>query len=579
MIRTAIGLFGTGPGAEITNFRYNKYLNPIVNCTNDADALDNSQCFPADAWDTGTEWRMIYTGANTVSTVYQPDGLSYVNVDQGFLAIKTKSNEVKTGWNKLLDVNGDPKPVFQPSFVNLRFDKAQVWLRSILREGSGLKGWFVGDPGGVGDYTVGYATCANLLGEVWTKSGTTPVFSHGAISARGIVIFKVVYSPVLSKYVGFYCGITPNITGYFIAQSTDGITGWATTHSNLLSGQNLGFPGNITYDNGVYYVWLQKNFQTGSNLGPAREMYVYRSTDLTTWTSLGPQFKIRPSNEFGIGNDVRSFQKPNGNWFTIVGSGKGRVQALAGSTIEPSSFIKVAEIEHTSWIANSECANVYPQNVSFHAPLGHEMGLLDVISGNSGTSNTSGHFSEFQFRKLLGSETLTFPNSGVINGANFGVKLRVEIVTTGTHELFSIGADIVVSLVSGKLRVRLSSNGAGYEKDYITTVNISKPVGLDYIDNHIYVGFTWVGGVLTLYNDFVPFTVGQLTKTVDTALTTVNNSAANILIGQNATIELRSVSVLGGNNILMGDTDILWGDDTITFETAFGTQQFIDLDI
>jgi hypothetical protein len=49
---------------------------------------------------------------------------------------------------------------------------------------------------------------------------------------------------------------------------------------------------------------------------------------------------------------------------------------------------------------------------------------------------------------------------------------------------------------------------------------------------------------LTLFNDFVPFTSGQVTETVDTALATVNNSSANILIGQNATLDLRSVSVM-----------------------------------
>jgi hypothetical protein len=102
-----------------------------------------------------------------------------------------------------------------------------------------------------------------------------------------------------------------------------------------------------------------------------------------------------------------------------------------------------------------------------------------------------------------------------------------------------------MSLESGKLRVRLSSDGVPYQKDYITTVNISKPVGLDYIDDHIYVGFIWGPSAnLRLFNDFVEFTSGQITKTVDDALPTVNDSFSNILIGQNATLELRSVSVM-----------------------------------
>lgn len=526
---------------EITNARFNKYMGTVVGCTLDPDALDNSQCFLMDCIDDGTNWRLFYVGANTVAVVYAPDGLTYDNVDQVFLAIKTKSNDVRTGWNKFLDVNGDPKPVFQPSFVNGQFDKAQVWIRSMLYEGGVLKAWFVGDDGTpTFVYRVGYAT-SNDFGETWTKSGTTPIYTDAGTSSRGIVMLRVTKNG--STYVMIYCHIDPNVSGFQIAESSDGLS-WAKTQTNILANQNYGWICDFKYTGGFYYFWVQKNFQTGSNFGPARDIYLLRSTNLTDWTSLGPQLTIRPANEFGIGNMSKILQKPNGSYFMLHTYYTGRIQALAGITAEPSQSIKVAE--SSAEIQNSACSFEYPDYVTFHAPLGNEMGFAEVIAGGVGTINSLPSYAELEFIRLSGSQTLTFSNSGsVISGEHFGVKMRVQVLTTGTHELFRIGDDIIMSLESGKLRVRLSSDGLGYEKDYITTVNISKPTGLDYIDDHIYVGFIWgPSSNLRLFNDFVEFTSGQITETVDDALATVNNSSSNILIGQNATLELRSVSVL-----------------------------------
>jgi hypothetical protein len=457
----------------------------------------------------------------------------------------TKSNNVRTGWAKVLDVNGEPKPIFQPTFINGRFDKAQVWMRSVILEGSTLKGWYTGDNGTpTFVYKIGYATSVDY-GDTWTRYSTSEIYADATLTAgRGIVMARVLFDADLNKYLMFYCGIDPNVTGFHIAESTDGITSWSKTHTGLLAGTNIGYVGECFKQGGVYYIYIQKNFQTGSNFGPARELHLYQSTDLSTWTSLGAKLVIKGSNEFGVGPDSATLQKPNGEYFLLHACAKNRTQALASGTKEASSFIKVAE--STVKIQNSAPAYEYPDNVSFHAPLGSETGIVDVIS-NVGGSLSSGNFSwaEYQMIRLSGSQVLTFTNNGsVIEGEHFGVKMRVQILTTGTHELFRIGNDIIMSLVSGKLRVQLSSSGSGYEKDYITSVNISKPTGLDYIDDHIYVGFIWDGATLTLFNDFVPFTSGQVTETVDTALATVNNSSANILIGQNATLDLRSVSVM-----------------------------------
>lgn len=541
MIKKITGIGGGIKTTEIVNTRFNKFINPIIDCSFDANTLDNSQCFLNSAFETPTEYRAFYTGANTEDYVYPPDGLTYNNVDQVFMAIKTKSNDVLSGWNKVLDVNGEPKPIFQPTFINGRFDKAQVWMRAVILEGSTLKGWYIGDDGTpTFVYKIGYATSLDY-GDTWTRYSNDPVYEDGdSTSGRGIVIFRVLWDG--AKYLAFYNYIDPNISGFHIAESTDGITSWTRTHTGLLAGTNIGFIGDVFKDNGIYYVYMQKNFQTGSNYGPARELHLYQSADLTTWTSLGVQLAITGSNEFGVGPDSAILQKPNGEYFLIFGAAKNRTQALAGNTKEASSFIKVAE--STSKIQNSSQIVTYPDYVVFHAPLGSETGLVDVINEVAGTLNGTPAWAEYQMLRLNGSEVVTFANSGLI-GADFGVKMRIQIKTTGTFELFKIGDDVLLTLESGKLRVRLSSDGAGYEKDYITTVNIAKPTGLDYIDDHIYVGFTWIGGVLTLYNDFVPFDdATEITKTVNDSLTTVNNSGSNILIGQNAAIEIRSVSIL-----------------------------------
>lgn len=543
MIKSLSGLYGLGTGAEITNYRFTRNMQPIIDVSRDPDALDCSQIFVAAAFETTTEWRLMYTGQSAHSIVYAPDGLTYLNTDQSFLAIKTKSNDVTTGWTKFLDVNGDPKPVLQPSFVVGRFDRYQLWVLTILKEGSTCKAWYVGE-GASSVYKVGYATSSDD-GETWTKNGTTPIYSDDAISAgnQGIVRFAVLKDA--TNYKIFYDGTTPNVDGFFIAESTDGITSWTKIHSNLLSGMNLGFIFDVDKIGSNYYIWIQRDFRTGANLGPARRMAVYTSTNLTTWTPVGDQMVLNGSNEFGI-SASQMFQKPNGIYFSLHTAAKNAAENVSIGTLEPFASIKVAELNRTdSPLANSSCRYSYPSYVQFHAPLGFEMGLSESILGGTGTINSSPLYAPLEFMALNGSQTITFAGIS-INQTTFAFKMRVETKLTGTHELFRIGNDILVTLETGKLRVRLSSNGSAYQKDYITTANISKPTGITYVDDHIYIGFTFAGGVLKMYNDFVEFTSGQITKTVDTSLTTLNNSGSSILIGQNATIQLRSVSILSG---------------------------------
>lgn len=544
MITKLLGLTRGDGTEDIVNTRFDRYMQPIVNTTQDAGALDNSQCFLMDVVDTGTDWYLYYAGATTQTVNYAPDGQDYTNNDTTFLAIKTKSNDVRTGWVKELDVNSDPKPILKPSFVNGRFDKWQVWMRSVIKEGATWKGWFVGDDGTpTFAYRVGYATSSD--GISWTKSGTTAIYEDAAMaSSRGIAVLKVVNNG--TDYVMIYSGIDPNVSGFFIATSPDGTT-WTKTISNLFSNSEYGFPSDFKYSGGTYYLWLQRgNMMPAGNLGPCREVVLFSSTNLTDWASLGVQIRIaNTAQEFGVGNHTKVLQKPNNEWCMVHTFYVNRTQALAGITKEPPQGIKVAESEVTdSFIMNSQCSFAYPSYVTFHAPLDYESGFTEVISGVSGTISGVAAYAERGFIRMNGSQVITIDNGGgIINGGDFAVKMRVQVLTAGTHELFRIGNDILVTLESGKLRVRLSSDGSAYQKDYITSVNISKPSGLDYIDDHIYIAFLWNGSTLRMWNDFVEFTAGEITKTVDNALATVNNSGSDVLIGQNASIELRSVSI------------------------------------
>lgn len=564
MIKRIAGIGGGRKTADIVNTRYTRYMQPVVNVSLDAGALDTSQAWLLEMVETDTEWVMFYNGANTQAVDYF--GQVYANNDSTYMARKTKSNDVRTGWNKVLDVNGHPRPIFSPSFINERFDEWQAWIRTILIEDGKWKAWWVGDSG-FGpttaypppfSYRVGYAESLDE-GYTWINRTTTPIYvdndmspgqgSGGSGLSQGIVVIKVLHDD--ENYKMIYSGVDPNVRGLFIAESADGVTGWTRTIENLFENEEYGSASEFKYIDGVYYLWLQRHqMMPAGNLGPCREVVVFSSPDLTTWTSHGVQLKLKNvAQEFGLGNNIKCFQKPNGEWFMLYSYYTNRTQAIAGITKEPALGIKLAESTSIdSFIMNSQCDFSYPDYVTFHAPLDNESGYAEEISHTAGTlSSGVAVYAERGFIKLSGAQTLTFANNGnVINGAHFAVKLRTEIITSGNRELFKIGNDIIVTLESGKLRVRLSSDGLTYQKDYKTSVNISKPAGLDYIDNHIYTGFIWDGTTIKMFNDFVEFTSGEITKTVDNALTTVNNSGSNILIGQNAAIELRSVSVLSG---------------------------------
>jgi hypothetical protein len=300
-----------------------------------------------------------------------------------------------------------------------------------------------------------------------------------------------------------------------------------------------------------YYIWTGKEFSTGSGIGPATKIALYRTIDLVNFQFLGNQIAVKPAHELGVGADVIVFRKPNSGYFLIHTIARNALEVSANGG-EQFCGMGVAELNRSdSPVANTSCKFAYPSYVKRHYPLNDDhytsLKFKEVIKGEEGTINSTPTFGALEYWSANGSQVITFPNDGtIINGANFGVKFRCEVKTTGTHELFKIGNDILVTLESGKLRVRLSSDGVTYQKDYISTTNVSAPSGITYADTipHIWVGFYFNAGTLKLYNDFVEFTT---IKTVDSALSSVNNSGASILFGQNATLQLRSYSILGAH--------------------------------
>jgi hypothetical protein len=576
MIKSLIGLgSNNNNNSNIVHTRFTRYMQPVINISLDPLAIDTSQSWLLEVVETETEWVVIYNMANTVAVDYF--GQQYANNDTSGQVRKTKSNDLRTGWNKVLGPDSRPKPYLAPSFIDNRFDEWQAWIRTIIVEGGIWKIWWVGDSGFPPtitypppfSYRVGYAE-SHDEGLTIVNRTTTPIYVDNDMSpgesappdsSSGIVVLQVVRNNDIGKYVMLYAGVDPNIRGLFVAESTNGTSGWVRTVEGIFANQEYGFPSGFKYLDGVYYLWLQRHqLMPEGNLGPCREVVGFSiagtlSADYRDWTNHGVQARLKnTAQEYGIGNHFKVFRKPNGTWAALHTYYSNRTQAIAGITKESTLGIKMSESNSTdSFMMNTSCHFAWPEYVTFHAPLDYETGYTEEISQTAGVlSSGTASYWERGFIRLNGSQTLIFPNNGnVINGAGFIIKFRIEL-KTGTLELFRIGNDMIISMENLKLRTRLSSDGITYQKDWITTTNMIKPAGLDYLDNHIYGGIIWDGATQTIrmFKDFPEFPIAEITKTVDNPLAVVNNSGSNILIGQNAAIEIRSVTV--GNLALMG---------------------------
>lgn len=517
---------------------WTKHVQPIVSTSkNFASTGDATQCHVTAMVDTGTEWFIYYLGENAaVSTT-----------DKVYLARKTKDNNLSSGWGKYADGNNLPIVVLDVSPTNGAFDQIQIWMRTVIKDGATYKGWYIGQSN-ASQFRVGYATSND--GISWTKHASNPVYEDFVGLASGLTVFTIFKDADDGKFKMLYCGseLGANIC---MAESTDGIS-WTKLRSGILSTLGLGWQCCFAKFNSEYYIWAAADKRIFS--GISRRIDCYKTSDFVTFTYMGPQLRYTDGVAFGVTGSMRLGIKPNGNYFAVLTSYRNHIHK-SNNLGEEFNCINVYELDRSDLPIGGSVVLQYPSYVLRHYSLSPDsfsgLNTTERVNGDVGTITSAPNYAAISafggrtldFITFSGSQVVTFPAiNSVINRTQFAVKLRVSLTLTGTHELFRIGNDVLITLESGNLRVRLSSDGVSYQKDYISTSDISKP-NATWIDDHLYVGLTFNSGTLKLYNDFNEFST---TKTVDNSLTTLNNSASSVLIGQNSTVKIRSVSVLGG---------------------------------
>lgn len=525
---------------------YRKYMQPILNGTKNSSAQDTCQVTINSVVDTGTHYYLYYLASNPSINSDR---------DETCLAIKEKSNDITTGWTKQLSA-GLPQIVYTVGAVG-KFDAKQCWLRNVRKKDDGTyEAWPVGQSA-LDAFAMGYATSTD--GITWTRGNSgDAVFNDGT---TGFTIGQILYDSSDSKYKMLYTGNTLG-AGIKMVESSDGLT-WSAVHSSVLFGESLGWPVAFKKFDSDYYIWAAKRLLFSS--GISEEIALYKTADFSTFSYLGTQVRRKGGTEFGLTSTLGLIQLPNENWCLLHTGYKNQIGKSANLG-EEFTYIFACELNRNDLpIAGKECEFVYPSYVIEHYPLNREensgLNFNELANGGTAVINTTPVYTQdaaygnrtLGFVDLNGSQNIT--NSATLPGtfdpANFGIKLRVEIVTTGTHNLFQIGdavnnKGILITLESGKMRVRLSADGTNWTKDWVRTVNLAKPTGMNYIDNHIYLGCTLIAGTLTLFNDFETVSAADITETVDGAVASMHYTNGSRIIGENATLEIRSISILSG---------------------------------
>lgn len=526
------------PIATPRNAQWTQYEQPILNGSKIYNAQDACQCTFNAIVDTGTHYYLYYLGAN-------PNVNS--DRDETCLAIKAKSDDLLSGWNKYVDEDDLPIVVYGVG-VTGKFDAKQVWLRCVLKKDDGTyEAWPMGQNAS-DTFGIGYSTSPD--GITWTRQNSgNAVFTDGpgGTITYGIVKVGGLYYMV---YSGQILGTNRN-PSINVATSSNG-TSWIKIHTNILEGEGVSWPCALHYSNGRFYIWFPRKWVYPNGMGT--ELVIYSTEDFINFQYHGVQAETEGSSDSGMTASMGLIKKPNGKFAFLRTAYRNQInKAINGG--EEHTHIKLLELDNGDLpVAGKPFVSVYPSNVVRHWPLGQEynkgLTFSERITKGTASINSTPVFSPLSsygnrklgFVTLSGSQTIT-ADSPTVNPVSFGVKMRVEVKISGTHQLFRIGDDVLMTLESGNLRVRLSGDGESYQKDYISTADLSKPTDMNYIDDHIYVGFVWNGGVLTLFNDFVPFSV---TETVDDAMSGINLSGSPVLIGQNAALRMRSVSLLSG---------------------------------
>jgi hypothetical protein len=512
-----------------------KYLYPVVNGSITAAHKDTMQVFLGGvAYLAGTYY--IAYCANAA------DG----DIDRCFLA-KLTTETPFTAATKELDA-GEPKVIIGPSGVNGTWNENEVLHRSLIwdPDENHFKHYVTGNQvGATPAYTLGLYTSPD--GETTTPVGQ--VYTDGVKNIIGTVMLRVAAGNWKGIVTTATSGGDTNNFSYDLVTSTDGETitkvGAITQFKNVILILDL-----VKVGDDVFVIATSDNRDSDPSLGCRYVMY---KTDFTTYTYAGELMQKYEPSERGIGGvKLIPFSDRIIGFYTNF-KNQNKTASNGGESYTAIRMMKL----NSANLTQPAVVNTPPTWVKFYWPLSAESATGNVFSEQiAGGTCTYGGTMQWTLDGLnlfdfLGTG-MTFSAISIASWtADLSLKMRVEIVTTGTINLFSIGTDIVVQLVSGKLRVALNNT----TKDYISTSNIAKPTGITDPGTAVYVGFIWQGGVLTLCvgND----TNVAKTNTVNNAMTDIANSGTTPIICSGATIEAGRVVLMSGQTSQQWiDTDL-----------------------
>lgn len=510
-----------------------KYMFPVINPSIVSSDKDTMQIFLGDVVYKDWIYHAFYTGNAA-------DG----DVDRGFKATKTEDGNPFTPFAKHL-TTGSPTVILAPSGVNGTYDENEVFVRSVFYDefvGEWKMYFTASQTGASPQYTTGLATSSD--GITFTKQGQ--VYTDGLLD---VIMFTVVQSGE-GDYRAIACtatagGATNNFSFDYLT-SVDGET-WVDAGSLNAFFANVILITKMVKVGSEFIIFCTSDNRDAEPSSGTR-ILMYKTITFNDIHFIGELMrKDEPSERsVAIGGVVQKTDTIEFFYSSLKNQNK-----TASNGGEGYSAIRMASLD--SILIRQPAVSVsYPPWVKKYWPLSQESAtgsvFREMIDGDTVTYAGGNWSNALNFYKwVAGAGPVTWANNGLIFSAtDFALKMRVEIITTGTINLFSSGTDIVVQLVAGNLRVALNNA----TKDYITTADIAKPTGITDPGTHVYVGFIWQGGVLRLC---VGNTIGiAVTQTVNNAMTNIANGGSSVLICSGATIEARSVVAMSGQ------TDTQW---------------------
>jgi len=496
--------------SSLGGLKWNTYLNDIVVPSVTPADGDTMQVFAGDVvLHEGTLY-LYYTGNNASG-----------DIDKIFCATKTGVENIASGWAKVMD-GGNTKVILNVG-AGGQWDAFEVYVRSVFYDVDHFKMYYAGKKP-LPAYAIGLATSTD--GIAWTKQGK--VFEYTNPDVNWTVTAAVVKAGT-NDYRAIFSTVESIELKHKYATSSDGIT-WAiqTDGGILASIRNV---TNIKKYGNTYYI-CGMNVNSGIYGIDSRYQIITTTTDFTTFTTpITLAERLQPSERGFIGSTFLFNANKTYHFYSYY-------RNHLKYNNEPYTAIRVSELAF-SYPKEVGEKKIYPDFVKRYYPLYHEAEgtTFTELINKTTTTKSSPSWDALKFLSLTGA-SISFTSSGLPSTSDFALKMRIIIDTSGTKTIFSIGTDIVVELVSGKLRVGLNNN----TKQYITNAIIAIPSGItDYLGTAVHVGFIFQSSVLKLC---VGNTVDiASTKTIDGAMSDINDSGNDVIIGNS---QVRSVTISEG---------------------------------